>query len=210
MTLFYRINFLIVPLFFSYYMSAMEVDVIEKEHTAKLGKAITLLRTFEGHTYQENPNNQIITLPIKNNEDIHKKLGTCFWRYDIHSLTGNLNIELLTGISNHANHKVTWLEASGHSTEKDTLYIDEVNTDEDYRRKGYATFIMNQCMELAKQVGYTKVFLKSRPYCCSLYEKLGFEYAPYKKTTFLPPHYGGPVPVAQPMVHQLIPMYKIL
>lgn len=63
-----------------------------------------------------------------------------------------------------------------HPDGDDTMYVHELDTHPDFRRRGIATALMAEVMKLAKQRGYSEVWLgadKDNPAANELYQKLG-------------------------------------
>ena len=60
--------------------------------------------------------------------------------------------------------------------DKDTAQIGRVVTDENYRRKGYASKLMLKGIEISKnEMKKSKIYLEGQVYAAKLYENLGFK-----------------------------------
>ena len=60
--------------------------------------------------------------------------------------------------------------------DKDTAPIGRVVTDENYRRKGYASKLMLKGIEISKnEMKKSKIYLEGQVYAAKLYENLGFK-----------------------------------
>ena len=60
--------------------------------------------------------------------------------------------------------------------DKDTAQIGRVVTDQNYRRKGYATQLMKKAIEVIKnELKKSKIYLEGQVYAKKLYENLGFK-----------------------------------
>ena len=55
------------------------------------------------------------------------------------------------------------------------MYIGRVAILKEYRKKGYATNLINFLLNEAKNMGYNEVFIHAQSYAKDFYEKLGFK-----------------------------------
>lgn len=55
------------------------------------------------------------------------------------------------------------------------MYIGRVAVLKEYRKKGYATHMINFLLNEAKNMGYNEVFIHAQTYAKSFYEKIGFK-----------------------------------
>lgn len=62
----------------------------------------------------------------------------------------------------------------GIDEEKYTPYLANVFVKEQYRKQGYSTYLINDAIELAKNMGYEELYLHSR--IENYYEKYGFKF----------------------------------
>lgn len=55
------------------------------------------------------------------------------------------------------------------------MYIGRVAVLKEYRKKGYATHMINFLLNEAKNLGYNEVFIHAQTYVKNFYEKIGFK-----------------------------------
>lgn len=55
------------------------------------------------------------------------------------------------------------------------MYIGRVAVLKEYRKKGYATHMINFLLNDAKNLGYNEVFIHAQTYVKNFYEKIGFK-----------------------------------
>lgn len=86
-------------------------------------------------------------------------------------------------LSNSKGEKIG--ELSLISKSKDVAYIDWITVDKSNRGKGYATDILNDLFQKAKDSGYSKIELNALKKPRPLYERLGFTYKDTSKMSIM-------------------------
>ena len=88
------------------------------------------------------------------------------------SLTSLLDVVLWHYILKHDDHQVArgaWMLTPEH-----VAYIDDVETEEPYRRRGFAQTLMQRMLSDAAAAGATESILSASPMGRPLYQKLGY------------------------------------
>lgn len=140
----------------------MDISLVTHNQCQKIDRLVTLLPNvieFDG-TYVY--------------KDEHEK-GLLLYQIKPAGASIDISLHALDPHSKKYN-KISYIKGHSDQYNRDYFYIEYLETARDERKKGYASLIMQKCIDIIKIAGYTQVNLLSYPNVCEFYQKAGFDY----------------------------------